>query len=82
MRGLVFLFVHWVEAIYLKIDAAPLAIRSRRPHMQANCSGFRRSCEQQAVNVAGAAAAEAGGLSVRALLHAETFRGALWTTCV
>lgn len=79
---LIFVFIHRIEIIYLKIDTVLLAMMSQRPHMKANCSGFRRNCEQRVVNRAGAVAAEAGGLSVRRLLRAEAFRDALWKTCL
>lgn len=53
MHILIFIFLHWGEAIYLKIDTVPLAIMSRRSYMKGNCSDSRRNCEQQAVNRAG-----------------------------
>lgn len=62
-----------VEAVYLNIDTVPLAIMSQRPHMKANCSGFRRNCEQRVVNRAGGSgrgsrrAARAGSPACRGL---------------
>lgn len=53
MHILIFLFIHWIEAVYFKIDTVLLAIMSQRPHVKTNCSGFRRNCEQRVVNGAG-----------------------------